>query len=367
MATEKASLYDLLVHGDIYILSGQYAAAGRRDGEVNSVRARAWWRMQMRPQWLRSGDIVEVRSPAEILATLDDTAALDGLPFMPEMLQYCGQRFAVDKRTDKICDTARSGGSMRLPDAVVLDDLRCDGRAHDGCEAECRLLWKASWLRRVDPCRDTPRSGPEEANPGALASLSERHTKQTRELPGNALKSYRCQATELHRASHRLRFWDPIPLVRELANGNVPFGRFLRVCSRAAIEEPARVLHFLPAVFVKGSGPGPAEVPLNLQPGEWVQVKTREEIEKTLTQQGRNRGLAFDREMLPHCGRTCRVRRRVTKFVDDRNGEMIQLKSDCVTLEGVVCSGDFSAMRWFCCRAIYSFWREAWLRRVDPR
>ena len=32
---------------------------------------------------LRAGDLVEVRSEREILATLDDTGALDALPFMP--------------------------------------------------------------------------------------------------------------------------------------------------------------------------------------------------------------------------------------------------------------------------------------------
>jgi hypothetical protein len=42
-------------------------------------------------------------------------------------------------------------------------------------------------------------------------------------------------------------------------------------------------------------------------------------------------------------------------------------KSDCVTLEGVVCSGERSLRRWFCPRAIYPYWRECWLRRVEPR
>jgi hypothetical protein len=44
---------------------------------------------------------------------------------------------------------------------------------------------------------------------------------------------------------------------------------------------------------------------------------------------------------------------------------MIEIKSDCLILDGVVCSGDHSLCRWFCPRAIYPYWREAWLRRVD--
>ena len=54
---------------------------------------------------LRAGDLVEVRSREEILATLDRYARLDALPFMPEMFQYCGQRYRVFKRADKTCDT----------------------------------------------------------------------------------------------------------------------------------------------------------------------------------------------------------------------------------------------------------------------
>src|SRR5262249_18279455 len=37
---------------------------------------------------LRVGEWVEVRCAAEILGSLDADYALDGLPFMPEMLQY---------------------------------------------------------------------------------------------------------------------------------------------------------------------------------------------------------------------------------------------------------------------------------------
>jgi hypothetical protein len=38
----------------------------------------------------RAGDWVEVRSKEEILRTLDKSARLDGLPFMPQMFNYCG-------------------------------------------------------------------------------------------------------------------------------------------------------------------------------------------------------------------------------------------------------------------------------------
>lgn len=38
---------------------------------------------------LNGGDYVEVRSRAEILATLDQNARLNSIPFLPEMFKYC--------------------------------------------------------------------------------------------------------------------------------------------------------------------------------------------------------------------------------------------------------------------------------------
>jgi hypothetical protein len=75
------------------------------------------------------GDLVEARSPSAILATLDETGAMAGLPFIPE---YCGQGFKVNRRVDKVCDTVMYSGSRFIPDAVLLDDVRCD-RSGDSC------------------------------------------------------------------------------------------------------------------------------------------------------------------------------------------------------------------------------------------
>src|SRR5215468_10258420 len=84
---------------------------------------------------LRVGDIVEVRSPEEILATLDANGELESLPFMPEMLRYCGQRLTVYKVANKLCDTVSRSGMRKMDNAVHLSGVRCDGGAHDGCQA----------------------------------------------------------------------------------------------------------------------------------------------------------------------------------------------------------------------------------------
>jgi hypothetical protein len=331
----------------------------------------------MRDESLRAGDLVEVKSAAEIAATLDEAGAVDGLPFMPEMLQHVGKRFVVDRRGDKICDTVHSTSSRRLPDTVLLEQLRCDGSAHDGCQAECRLFWKESWLRRV-PSAEAPSAPAPEGDAVARADLEPRlraHTRQDAEtgaaganvsgLAGaRPAATYRCQATELYRASQHLRTLDPRPYLREYTSGNVPLGRFLTVMSRAAVKEPLRKLGLLSDLRVYGKRAAPREPPLDLQPGEWAQVKSKAEIVATLSPKGKTRGLRFDVEMLPYCGRTYRVKKRVTRIVDDRNGRMIEIGSDCIILEGVVCSGDHSVGRWFCPREIFPYWRECWLRRA---
>jgi hypothetical protein len=313
---------------------------------------------------LRRGDRVEVRTPSEILATLDADASLGGLSFMPEMAALCGKRFTVERRAERVCDTVNHTGSRRLRDAVLLDDLRCDGSGHDGCQAECRLFWKEAWLRKVDD-ESRPAPAVSRADVAALMAKASRNARRSGAASGET--RYRCQATELPQCTEAVRFWDPRSYVREFTSGNVSLGRFLRVTSRAAVQEPLRKLGFAPEVHVPGQArKGDRFEPLNLQPGEWVRVKARDEIARTLDPQGRNKGLWFDREMLPYCGGTFRVRQRVSRFVDDRDGRMVTLKTDAVTLDGVICSGELSLLRWFCPRAIYPYWRECWLERVEP-
>jgi hypothetical protein len=315
---------------------------------------------------LRRGDLAEVRNPSEILETLDERGALDGLPFMPEMAALCGRRFTVERRAERVCDTVHYSGSRRPARTVLLGDLRCDGSAHAGCQAECRFLWKEAWLRKVTP--GSPPSAPiDERDRAALVERTARNVKRTVESDGQSQERWRCQATELPTASAHLKLWDPRSYLREYATGNVTLGHFLRVMGRAVVAEPRRKLGLISEVHLPGTRTGPdTDPPLNLQPGDLVQVKTKAEIAATLSPQGRHRGLWFDREMMPFCGGTFRVRQRIQRFIDDRDGRMVELKSDCVTLEGVVCSGDLSLRRWFCPRAIYSFWRECWLRRVEP-
>ena len=95
---------------------------------------------------LRVGDWVEVRSKDDILGTLDPNGELDGMPFMPEMFAFCGKKFQVYKRAHKTCDTVFPVRGRRVANSVHLD-TRCDGSAHDGCQATCLLFWRLEWLK----------------------------------------------------------------------------------------------------------------------------------------------------------------------------------------------------------------------------
>src|SRR5215467_16267464 len=101
---------------------------------------------------LGAGDLVEVKSPNEILQTLDNDGTLGRLPFMPEMIQYCGQRFRVSLRAVKICWYGHGSGMRRFADedVVLLEGVRCSGINHDGCQKACNIFWREAWLRKVD-------------------------------------------------------------------------------------------------------------------------------------------------------------------------------------------------------------------------
>src|SRR6266704_2881516 len=95
---------------------------------------------------LSAGDWVWVRTKEEILATLDKNCRFEEVPFMPEMLQYCGQKMRVFKRAHKLCDTQYSSAGRTMEKAVLLEGARCTGRDFGGCELNCLMFWKESWL-----------------------------------------------------------------------------------------------------------------------------------------------------------------------------------------------------------------------------
>src|SRR5262245_30676112 len=318
---------------------------------------------------LQAGDVVRVRSKEEILETRDDNGRLDGQPFMPERLQFAGRELPVDKIAHKPCDTINkpSTGIRRLDHTVHLAGARCDGSAHGGCQAGCLLFWREEWLETTAgvPLRTQPR----EMRPVATEDTLHDDTVVGVDADGTTL--YRCAATELMRASSPLPTYEPTQYVADVRSGNfralfvirglliLLFNKF-QALSRI-LPRRLRIVDGMPYPFFRGTGPGPKPEPLGLQPGDLVEVKSKDEIMAALGPNNKNRGLIFDVEMLPYCGSRARVLKPVEKIIDEQTGRMLNLR-DCVILDQVTCVGKYHR---FCPRAIHIYWREAWLRRVE--
>ena len=159
----------------------------------------------------RKGDLLRVRSADEILSTLDSDGAVDGLPFMPEMLKYAGREFRVQASAHKTCDGAAE--TRQMDHTVHLDGLRCDGSAHGGCQAGCLLFWREEWLM---PATETQLDNTTMTDE-ALAIL----TPKTQSTNDHGESVYRCQATDIIRASRPLSKFSPGQYIRDLTSGNI--------------------------------------------------------------------------------------------------------------------------------------------------
>jgi hypothetical protein len=332
---------------------------------------------------LHAGDWVEVRGREEILATLDEHGRLDNMPFMPEMLRYCGQRFRVSKRADKTCQYIVGWSIRRVRDSVHLEHVRCDGSGHDGCEAGCLIFWKEAWLQRADNNLLVSVAGVQRtAAPSATSTrvcTVESILKASRTIDGAEDTIYSCQETDVYKFSSPMRMWDPRQYIRDLRSGNLSTGLAGNSRGHRLLDMVLGVMKILKATiidtyndlqarnhgvfypFVAGSLEKTPLKMLNLQAGEFVQVRSKEEIMATLDKQNRNRGLLFDFEMLTYCGGIFRVLRRVDRIIDAKTGKMQHMKHPCIILEGVACRSDYHRL---CPRAIYHYWRENWLERA---
>jgi hypothetical protein len=334
---------------------------------------------------------VEVRTRQEILATLDENGCLDNMPFMPEMFAFCGQRFRVFKRAHKTCDTVFPVRGRRVSSTVHLE-TRCDGQAHGGCQAACLIFWKEAWLKRISSNSPSDDSHRLEANSGNITAASTVRCTESdvwaraRATDGETgVLLYKCQATQLPYATTQLAWWDIRQYVEDYSSGNVSLWRILRGLvystyrnlSQAGIGLGPAMRWFYDKFhslwrgtqFPRKAGTIPDGQPtptatLNLQPGDLVRVKSHQEILKTLNTDRKNRGLLFDAEMVPYCGQTHRVLKRVTKILDEKTGRMQEMKNPCIILESAVCQSRYSECRLFCPRSIYSYWREIWLEKI---
>jgi hypothetical protein len=95
-----------------------------------------------------------------------------------------------------------------------------------------------------------------------------------------------------------------------------------------------------------------------LRVGQWVEVRSADEIARTLDERGQLDGLPFMPEMAALCGQRLRVVRRADKTCVEGYYGLRRL-GDAVFLDGARCDG---AAHDGCQRRCLIFWREAWLK-----
>jgi len=299
---------------------------------------------------LQIGEFVEVRSISEILNTLNENKALDGLPFTPEMVKYCGSKFKVLKLVDKI--NVEGVGIRRIKDTVILEGVTCDGETHEGCSRTCLLLWKKAWLKK--PSIEPPKN----------QEFNQEDALKKRNCATSKGQTFSCQITSLINASSP-PLWDINQHLFDLTlrfNGSriAKLFKFMYSILSSSIFKVQNILGIRKHANLSGKLKRTPTFSLNLQPGEIVEVKSKEEIQATLDVKGRNRGLAFAYEMLSYCGGRYRVLKRIDKMINEQTGQMRPI-ANTVILEGVHCNGSFHGG---CKRTCYCLWREIWLKRI---
>jgi hypothetical protein len=300
---------------------------------------------------LMPSDWVEVLPAAEIAKTLDANGCLEALPFMPEMAAYCGRRFKIKLRAERTCAVPWEPSHRELTRAVVLDELRCDGGFHGGCQLGCMIYWKEAWLRRTNGPAPEAADAPVELRPEFKTRRSDDGTK------------FQCQGTELFRASTPGPSpYSPWQYVRMLQVKTLSVRELSAIFGGVLVRKVARAIGRgkpKPNTVVKPAAqPSP---PLGLKPGDLVRVKTREEIAATLDANSKQRGLSFADTMYVYAGRTMRVAACVEHIIDERTGKLREFAPGTVLLEGACCDRYRG-----CARNMPMMWRDVWLERVTP-
>ncbi len=338
---------------------------------------------------LHVGSVVQVKSEPEILALLDDKGCFEGLPFTEEMRKFCGTICTIRAVVNRF--HIEGIGIRGIKDTVILEEARCDGRAHGMCDRACYLFFKSAWLNALPQALETGRS---EANQKELLSIPSFWKDGDQSCQGNS--------TVLVKATSNLSRLDMRQYIQDVKTGtwrvrdvlfillflfnrrwdltesvwDVSLGKRTAwdICKMALIVLGQNIRWCFKRILYSAKGDKKSEAvhkssnsfaePLNLQSGEWVEVKSRKEIIKTLGDRQRCRGLGFSSSMVKHCGERFQVAGRITNLVDEKTGKRIKNIKDTVVLEDCLCMGiSFRG----CPRGCYWFWKEDWLKRVDHK
>jgi hypothetical protein len=134
--------------------------------------------------------------------------------------------------------------------------------------------------------------------------------------------------------------------------------RWLKQLYRFSMNVKSKVFPQNPA----SEGQRSTAQPASLQAGDWVRVRSLEDIQATLNPWKELKGCAFLPYMVEYCGTTQQVLKPLQRFLDERDYKVKKARG-VVLLEGVICQG--TPVFGPCDRSCFLFWREEWLEKID--
>jgi len=292
---------------------------------------------------------VKIRDYEEIASTLADDGTLEGLPFQDEMQKYCGQTFRVLQSVKKLIIENANTGLRGIKNTVILEGVNCFGESHGGCSRYCFFLWKEAWLSR--------------SSPGSQAGSGIQGLPDTG-FGGNARPpappSYCCQSVGLERATFVVSIWNLRQYLWDITDNRYPLPRRISLIFISLARRIWRLTRRRFPIRLSGLLEKTPSADFDLQPGDWVEVKSLREIRATLDDSGRNRGLAFTKEMKRFCGRKFSVLSAVDRIIIEGTGENRKL-AHTVILKDANCDG---SANFSCPRNCYLLWRKIWLKKA---
>ena len=98
------------------------------------------------------------------------------------------------------------------------------------------------------------------------------------------------------------------------------------------------------------------------KPGDWVKVKSKDDILNMLDKRGSTNGCMFTPEMYGRCGEKYRVIKKVNYFYDEVKNKLCKCR-DIYVLEGALCTGQRRVYLKDCDRCCFQFWHKDWLTK----
>jgi hypothetical protein len=99
---------------------------------------------------IKPGDIVRIRSTAEVKQTLDRFGKIKGCSFLKNQYAFCGKKCKVFKKVDYFFDESRQK-MLKSSNLYFLEGVYCNGNSAylKPCDRNCFHYWHKNWLEKI--------------------------------------------------------------------------------------------------------------------------------------------------------------------------------------------------------------------------